>query len=33
MDAVDIDGDGNGDNLIRLTSVSAAEHSPDWSPG
>ena len=32
MDAVDSDGDGNGDNLIRFTTNPAADQSPAWSP-
>ncbi len=32
MDPVDTDGDGNGDNLVRLTTRSSIEHSPTWSP-
>lgn len=33
MDAVDSDGDGNGDNLINVTSDPASvDYQPDWSP-
>ena len=32
MDAVDSDGDGNGDNLIRLTNNAAHDLAPQWSP-
>ena len=32
MDAADADGDGNGDNLIRLTSGDASDDPHDWSP-
>ncbi|MDP6548834.1 MAG: hypothetical protein QF659_02020, partial [Dehalococcoidia bacterium] len=32
MDAVDSDGDGNGDNLTRLTNSSAQDYDPAWSP-
>jgi len=33
MDAVDADGDGNGDHLRRLTDNAAADATPAWSPG
>ena len=33
MDAVDADGDGNGDNLARLTSGDASDCCAAWSPG
>jgi dipeptidyl aminopeptidase/acylaminoacyl peptidase len=32
MDAVDSDGDGNGDNLTRLTNNSDFDAFPTWSP-
>ena len=32
MDARDVDGDGNGDNLVRLTNDAAIDRFPDWSP-
>ena len=32
MDAVDADGDGNGDNLRRLISSTAFDAYPEWSP-
>ena len=35
MDAVDSDGDGNGDNLVRITNNTATANqdgSPNWSP-
>ena len=30
MDAVDVDSDGNGDNLIRLTANTTGDFEPDW---
>ena len=33
MDAKDDDGDGEGDNLRRLTNNGAADLGPAWSPG
>jgi Tol biopolymer transport system component len=32
MDAVDSDGDGNGENPINLTNDPAVDYQPDWSP-
>jgi Tol biopolymer transport system component len=32
MDAVDSDGDGNGDNLINVTNDRRLDYQPDWSP-
>lgn len=32
MDAADNDGDGNGDNPIRLTTEAAVDDNPAWSP-
>ena len=32
MDAVDSDGDGNGENQINLTNDPAVDYQPDWSP-
>ena len=32
MDAADVDGDGNGDNLIRMTTSEADDGVPAWSP-
>ena len=32
MDAADVDGDGNGDNLTRLTTAPNANIRPAWSP-
>ena len=30
MDAVDLDGDGNGDNLVALTTNSFKDTEPSW---
>jgi Tol biopolymer transport system component len=30
MDVVDTDGDGNGDNLLRLTDDTTADYDPEW---
>ena len=32
MDAVDSDGDGNGDNQTNITNDPAVDYQPDWSP-
>ena len=32
MDSVDTDGDGNGDNLVRLTANEVDDFCPAWSP-
>ena len=32
MDAIDADGDGNGDNLVQLTNNSLTDAQPAWSP-
>jgi Tol biopolymer transport system component len=33
MDATDVDGDGQGDNLRRLTDNTASDFAPAWFPG
>ena len=33
MDAADTDGDGNGDNLARLTTEPGRDSDPAWSRG
>ena len=32
MDTADVDGDGNGDNLVRLTTIETNDAVPEWSP-
>jgi Tol biopolymer transport system component len=32
MDAADVDADGNGDNLTKLTNNAASDYTPAWSP-
>ena len=32
MDIMDGDGDGNGDNLLRLTNDTTSDYDPDWGP-
>jgi Tol biopolymer transport system component len=32
MDAEDLDNDGHGDNVVRLTNTSASDYDPSWSP-
>ena len=32
MDVADSDGDGNGDDLLRLTNDATANYFPDWGP-